>query len=120
MKSAMSLFHNEVVIALSATFTADSLKDPLEYWLRELSFPGDVEFAPYNQVFQSLLDSSSLLAQNRKGINVLLVRFEDWAADLESNIGQFLEALRAAAGWPSPLIVAVCPASPHFDPSMQA
>ena len=65
------------MIALSATFTADSLKDPLQYWLRELGFPGEVELAPYNQVFQSLLDSAGLLARNRGGINIVLVRFED-------------------------------------------
>src|SRR5690349_11740578 len=112
MESAMTLCHNEVVIALSATFTADSLKAPLGFWLRELGFPDEVELAPYNQVFQSLLDPLSALARNRGGINVVLVRLEDWAADLDANVAQFLDALRSASTWPSPLILGICPASP--------
>ena len=46
--------------------------------MRRLGLDLPVRFAPYNQVFQQLLDPPSLLAQNRGGINVVLVRFEDW------------------------------------------
>ncbi|MEZ4662209.1 MAG: FkbM family methyltransferase, partial [Caldilineaceae bacterium] len=35
-------------------------------------------FAPYNQIFQQLLDPASPLANNKNGLNVLLVCLEDW------------------------------------------
>ena len=63
---------------MAATFTAEPVKDALDFWMGELGLPAPVEFAPYNQVFQQLLDPSSLLSQNRSGVDVVLVRPEDW------------------------------------------
>src|SRR5262249_12090584 len=37
-----------------------------------------VEFAPYSQVLQELLNPSSLLSSNAGGLSVVLVRLEDW------------------------------------------
>ncbi|HEX8190221.1 MAG TPA: amino acid adenylation domain-containing protein, partial [Pyrinomonadaceae bacterium] len=65
-------------VAVAATFTAEPVEDSLAFWMRRLGFDTRVEFAPYNQVFQQLLDPSSLLARNRDGVNVVLVRFDDW------------------------------------------
>lgn len=65
-------------IAITATFTTEPIEDSLAFWMRELDIPFKIEFAPYNQVFQQLLDPSSLLSKNQHGVNVLLVRFEDW------------------------------------------
>src|SRR5215831_11074147 len=47
-------------IAIAATFTAEPVEEALAYW------------------FQQLLDPTSLLATNQRGVNVLLLRFEDW------------------------------------------
>src|SRR5437773_10277528 len=66
------------VLAVAATFVAERIARPLAFWMQELDLPVRVVFAPYNQIFQQLLDPSSLLATNDKGINVVLVRFEDW------------------------------------------
>ena len=52
--------------------------DALAFWMDELDFAASIEFAPYNQVFQQLLDPGSLVAQNRTGFNIVLVRIEDW------------------------------------------
>ncbi|MDM8563876.1 hypothetical protein QUF54_11035, partial [Candidatus Marithioploca araucensis] len=89
----------EQTIAISATFTAEPLKESLDFWMSELDLPFDVEFAPYNQVFQQLLDSSSMLSKNETGINVVLVRFEDWikskngaTAEIEQNVRDFMSA----------------------------
>lgn len=68
-------------IAITATFTAEPVEESLAFWTSELDIPGKIEFAPYNQVFQQLLDPSSLLANNQDGVNVILVRFEDWDRD---------------------------------------
>jgi hypothetical protein len=35
--------------------------------------------APYNQIFQELLDPGSVFHNNREGINVILLGLEDWA-----------------------------------------
>jgi FkbH-like protein len=107
-------------IAISATFTAESLEPTLAFWLAELQLDLPIRFAPYNQIFQQLLDPAGLLAGNRNGLNVVLLRFEDWARfqdangirELEQNIRHFESILRTAAA--SPVLVCVCPASPEF------
>src|SRR5512139_45301 len=68
----------ETVVAISATFTAEPLRDALAFWFERLGLDFSIRFAPYNQVFQQLLDHSSLLGQNRGGVNVVLLRIEDW------------------------------------------
>ncbi|MCP9294068.1 MAG: amino acid adenylation domain-containing protein [Planktothrix agardhii LY1] len=65
-------------IAITATFTSEPVEDSLSYWLKAMGFPDSIEFAQYNQIFQELLNPSSLLATNQNGVNVVLVRFEDW------------------------------------------
>jgi FkbH-like protein len=111
------------VIAISATFTAEALEPTLAFWVRELQLDFQVRFAPYNQVFQQLLDPAGLLVNNRNGLNVVLVRFEDWArfrgavsiTELQENVRNFESALRACAGAAgSPVLVCECPASPEF------
>ena len=113
-------------LIVAATFTAEPLEDALNFWMRELDFPASVEFAPYNQVFQQMLDPSSLLSQNRQGENVVLVRLEDWTRarpasggrrdlrdHLERNAADLIVAVRAAAARSTaPLIVGICPDSP--------
>ncbi|MEH2196819.1 amino acid adenylation domain-containing protein [Nostoc sp.] len=65
-------------IVITATFTSEPIEDSLSYWLEEIGVPYSIEFAPYNQVFQELLNPVSLLTNNQNGVNVALVRFEDW------------------------------------------
>ncbi len=43
-------------LVITATFTAEPLDDVLEFWMGELGLASAIEFAPYNQVFQQLLD----------------------------------------------------------------
>ncbi len=108
------------VAAISATFTAEPIQETLAFWFEELGLEYRIEFAPYNQVFQQLLDPASLLAANSNGINVLLLRFEDWSngggrANLEEAAQQFASGLRAAlTRWQAPVIIAQCPCSPAF------
>jgi FkbH-like protein len=114
-------------LAITATFTAEPIEDALNYWMTELGFPFQIEFAPYNQVFQQLFDPASLLSHNEKGINIVLVRLEDWQrfhkadqADprgleekLEQNTSELVQALQSAvARSATPILVCVCPASP--------
>ena len=110
-------------IAISATFTAESVEPTVAFWLRRLKLDYAIRFAPYNQVFQELLDPSGLFASNRSGFNVLLIRFEDWArfrdrvviAELEGHVQRFVSAVQSAAcSLAAPMLVCVCPASPSF------
>ena len=106
------------VIAISATFTSEAFEPILAFWLRELKLDLQIRFAPYNQVFQQLLDPSSLLSANRNAMNVVLVRFEDWARfrdaisirELEGEVRNLESALRSAAATAqSPVLVCLCP-----------
>lgn len=68
-----------VTLTVAATFTAEPLDDVLEFWASELDWPLRVEHAPFNQVFQQLLDPASQLHANHSGVGALLLRLEDWA-----------------------------------------
>src|SRR5689334_8356172 len=93
-------------VAISATFTAEAIEPTLAFWLRELHFDFQIRFAPYNQVFQQLLDPAGLFSTNRNGLNVVLVRFEDWArfrdstsiGELDEEVRHLESAVRSAAG----------------------
>ena len=98
-----------MTIAISATFTAEAIQPGLAFWLRELGLPAEIRFAAYNQVFQELLDPAGLFARNTGGVNVVLVRFEDWPAGQPPPSSSTRCATPPAAS-PCPLIVVLCPA----------
>jgi FkbH-like protein len=110
-------------IVISATFTADAIEPALSFWMRELGFEYGIRIAPYNQVFQLLLDPAGALASNSDGVNVVLVRFEDWASEpprLEADVEHFAASLKTAAqSFAAPLLVCICPASPGFAVDLQ-
>lgn len=97
------------LITISSTFTAEPLQEFIEFWLGKAGMGASVQFAPYNQVFQSLLDPTSILNVNRAGLNVVLVRFEDWeqfktpvpdghlSTQLQRHVQEFATALERAA-----------------------
>jgi FkbH-like protein len=102
-----------LLLAISATFTAEAIQPALAFWMRELGLSDEIRFAAYNQVFQELLDPAGLLARNAGGVNVVLVCFDDWPA---AGAAEFVDAVRAAAGRMTvPLIVVLCPGTAQFD-----
>jgi amino acid adenylation domain-containing protein/FkbH-like protein len=112
-------------IAIAATFTAEPLQDSLAFWNHKLQWQAELAFASYNQVFQELLDPASLLSTNKSGINVILVRPEDWQAheahgqtSANSNIcgsaKEFVRAVQALTQHSTtPHLICLCPASPQ-------
>jgi amino acid adenylation domain-containing protein/FkbH-like protein len=124
-------------IAVAASFTAEPLADSLHFWSEKLHWHADISFAPYNQIFQQLLDPASLLSTNQHGMNLVLVRPEDWVRyeeqrktrsvsdsqdKIEQSARELVEALRSAAQRSSvAYIVCLCPASPDKvnDPFLQ-
>jgi FkbH-like protein len=113
-------------LAIAATFTAEPLGRPLAFWMAELGLPISITFAPYNQVFQQLLDPGSQFARNNDGVNIVLIRMEDWIrsgsesegiddleVSLERNAIDLIDvATRAAGRSTAPLVIGLCPDSP--------
>ncbi len=110
-------------IVLAATFTANSLEEPLKFWMSELDISTGIQWAPYNQVLQQLLDPSSLQNRNRLGINVVLVRIEDLqrfkvgeAREIREHVLELAAAVKETAGRsPCSYIVGICPVSPATE-----
>ncbi|MFB9329945.1 amino acid adenylation domain-containing protein [Paenibacillus aurantiacus] len=112
-----------VRLVISATFTADGIGRRIEAWTERFGIRLHAEIAPYNQVFQQLLDRQSTLAEN-DGINLLLIRFEDWLGEdrLDEAAGRrtldalYEELIGALERAPQqvPLGVAVLPVTPHL------
>ncbi|ACS85223.1 FkbH like protein [Musicola paradisiaca Ech703] len=67
--------------AIAATFTAEPIAEPLQAWFSHLNWRDQIKFAPYNQVYQELLDQHSLLMANTEGVNAIICRLEDLAAN---------------------------------------
>jgi FkbH-like protein/FkbM family methyltransferase len=67
-------------LLIGSNFTAQPLEDSLKFWGDHFGVPVRPEFAPYDQVFQQLLDTGSAFRRNRDGVNVILLSLEEWAA----------------------------------------
>ncbi|MFG1863706.1 HAD-IIIC family phosphatase [Microbispora bryophytorum] len=127
---------NKIGLGVAATFTAEPLGDALRFWLAEIGVEGEVAFAPYDQVFPSLLDPGSVLG--RAGAAVVLVRAEDLVAEdsaagdlaagqdgldqVEAVATDLVAALRTSArATGTPHVLVVCPPSPeHGSPEAHA
>ena len=107
-------------ILIGATFTAAPLEEPLRFWTGELSLPHDVVFAPYQQLFQNLLDIAGPFATNVSGANVALFRIDDLAAEdayieFRRHADELIDALKTAASRDRvPLLICACPESARF------
>lgn len=67
-----------MALRIVSSFTAEPLADVIEHWADRLDMPVRVAFAGYSQVLQELLSPASALRRNREGVNVVLLRPEDW------------------------------------------
>jgi hypothetical protein len=120
-------------IVLTATFTAEPVAEPLNFWMNELDLPCLVKFAPFDQVFQHLLDPASILSTNQSGLNVILIRLEDWWQGIggldsghdgrenvqervQRNAKDLLGAMKfASANSRVPYLLCFCPASERIQ-----
>jgi FkbH-like protein/thioester reductase-like protein len=113
----------DITLNIIASFTAEPVEESLRYWLNKLAYRAKIEFAPYNQLFQQLLNPQSLLFNANVGVNIILFRIEDWfrfekAAVNETKVAEtvqsFLTILQQAANKSSaPIIIGLCPHSPN-------
>lgn len=104
--------------AVTATFTAEPLADAFGHWCEELGLPLEIEFAPWSQVVQQLLDPTGLL-RSEADLACVLLRLEDWlvgpgidAATFDTRVLGFIEACATFASQvPVPLSVWICPSA---------
>jgi acyl carrier protein len=104
-------------IVVLATFAAEPIEESLSFWMEQAQLPGQIRFAPYNQVVQQLRAPASFAVTNG-GVNVLLLRLEDWADGshdrdaLAQQVGAFVQALTAIGGSMSATyLIGICPPS---------
>jgi tyrocidine synthetase-3 len=119
-----------IPLAVSATFTWEPAADYTRWWGEQFDFRFKTVSAPYNQVFQELLDESGLLSTHT-GINLLLVRFEDWIRDINAPDAEKCEKLETDfkrlvkiienKNLTSPYFVGIFPTSLHLglSPAVQ-
>jgi FkbH-like protein len=116
-------------VVVAATFTADPLLPGLRLVLGEAGLTLELRAAPYNQVFQELLSPTGMFATNAAGVNVVLVRIEDFIRDLvdieEARLvlGRVAPDLAKALGDYAaksavPIILALLPPSPRAAPAV--
>ena len=112
-------------VILASSFTIEPIEPGLKYWFKKIDIPANIRFAPYNQIFQQLLDPSSLFSRNLNGLNIVVLRLEDWRGDqpqdvalyqesIQRNSEELLQGIKAAAEH-SPgtsFLVIMCPVSP--------
>ena len=87
-KTAMDdVRNNAETIAISSTFTVEPLEDTLLFWRKKLGVDIVPGFAPFNQIFQELLDPQSFFATNDAGANAIVLRLEDWTQNVAQKHG---------------------------------
>lgn len=95
-------------VVVAATFTAEPVQRFLEHWLGALHLDWPVRFAPFDQVFQTILDPTSRFAANAGGVNVVLLH-----RDLDG-LDRALDSYRSA----TPLILVSCPGARDPGPEL--
>lgn len=120
-------------IVIAASFVAEPIAKVLVHWMCTFGLSLDPTFVPYGQVFQALTDPRSVFRTNRDGVNVVLLRLEDWCrstprdddgalrARLQKAADDFLTMLnRVAARSDVPIVVWLAPLSERTtkDPTL--
>lgn len=111
-----------------SSFTSEPVADAFDFWRDTQQLPLVLQFAPYAQVVQQLLDANSVLRRH-SDYGCLLLRLEDWLAEgdsdcnqLRSQVEQLIDACRAYAAEPAPpLVLCICPSLlPHDAATAQS
>lgn len=125
--------NHHLKVSLCASFIVEPIQDYLIYWSKEFKMNISYDIAPYNLVFQQLLDTHSPFNQN-EGINILLIRIEDWLRDkkdsspseqadfLNQTYQAFIEAIKHSRKIAiAPFLIGIVPLSPsHYFSSQTA
>ena len=110
---------NGVSVRIAANFTIEPMEEFLAYWLGQIGVSAEIRFAPYNQVFQQLLEGG-LLRSNRGGINLIALDIDAWLVQgefsaaqvqLERTIEDLLGVLRSSGAHGAGGLVMLFPAA---------
>src|SRR6202158_3315246 len=77
------------MLAVASNFTAEPLEDSLKFWAAHFNLQTNIEFAPYDQIFQQLLQTESAFRRNSAGVNIILLQLEKWAAAKRDGVPDF-------------------------------
>ncbi|MCP4111796.1 MAG: SDR family NAD(P)-dependent oxidoreductase [Desulfobacteraceae bacterium] len=124
----------DLYIMISASFTVEPILPGLQFWFRELDINIEPQIAPYGQILQELLNPFSLLSANKKGLNAVLLRLQDWLRELpsekvrsadylktylEENTREFVQAVLTHRGHASAgTLLIICPSDSSPDPEI--
>ena len=117
--------HNAGIVRIAANFTIEPIAEPLTFWLERLGISADIGFAPYNQVFQQLLEGG-MLRENRGGINLAALDLDAWLVEgpfakaseqFKETIAEFLGVLRGAGAYGAGGAVLLFPPCGDPEPS---
>lgn len=83
-------------VVIASSFVSEPIENVLAFWMKKFNLPSCIQFAPYNQIFQSLMDPQSGFSRNTNGVNLILLRLEDWTryADESSAEHDYTHLLR--------------------------
>lgn len=108
-------------LVIASNFTSEPVKNSLELLLKEVSLSHEINFTPYNQIFQELLVPSNLFRTNSCGVNIVLFRSEDFVENeeftsevldkIENNLLELQSALKNAPDFQAPVLTVICPPS---------
>src|SRR6476469_2598012 len=110
-------------IRIAANFTIDPIEEFLSYWMKMLGITSEIRIAPYNQVFQQLLEGG-LLRGNRGGINLVALDLDAWLPQgslaearpqLERAVADLISVLQASSSSGAGGAVLVFPAAGQRD-----
>lgn len=67
-------------LVVASNFTAEPIEDCLKFWAAHFNLQAQVQFAPYDQIFQQLLQTKSVFHRNSAGVNIILLQLEKWVS----------------------------------------
>lgn len=89
---------SNIHVAIAATFVAQPLASSLQLYSRAFGLNAEVDFFDFNQAQQALLSPESSLRKNLDGLNVVLLRLEDFpganAGEQKTVAEGFLHAIK--------------------------
>lgn len=69
-------------LSIASTFTSNPVEDVLRFWSKKFGYKTTVNFSPYDQVFQELLNQNSSLNHPENDARVVFLRMDDWIRNL--------------------------------------
>lgn len=103
-------------LAVAGNFTVEPVEDSLRFWLETRGLNHALQFAPYNQLYNQLLDPQSVLHTADADYVLLLIRMQDLASDpacLSQNLADLINALEHSRP-KLPTLLCLCPSNPQM------